>query len=70
MKSSPRDYNINTTSIEAINKEQNKRSQTQRQKEVEKEINLSTKAGLQSLPKALKNDLSRKTSHSAITERR
>ena len=70
MKSSLRENNINATSIEATNKEQNKRSQTQRQKEVEKEINLSIKAGLQSLPKTLKSDFSRKTSHSTITEMR
>ena len=38
--SSPHNNNINEASIETINKEQNLRSQTLRQKEFEKEINL------------------------------
>ena len=38
--------------------------------EVEKEIDLIKKSGLQSIPNREKSDSSKKTSHSAVTERR
>ena len=60
----------NSESIETNNSMNMLKSKTNRQKEVEKEINLLKNSGLQSPPNKEKSDSSIKTSHSVVTERR